>query len=298
MRILGLTLLIASSVPTSAWAWGPEGHRIVCEIAEQRLSAKGKALVAEALSFQSSISDPLAETACGAAHADDGRAMSFVAGCQWPDEAREDTFRDTYNFHFVSAPKGKPLDARRDCRRLDCVLIGVQRYARTLAEPARGRRGREEKALALRFLGHFVGDMHQPLHVGNVEDIDGNAIPVSWFGSSQPVLLHHVWDSSILSKAHTSSAQLHAGISPSLAAQWSSFDIAAWATESRRAGIEFAYKQPDGSAVKANATLADAYFLRAKPVVVEQLEKAGVRLAFLINSAADGTLPPRLVSLD
>src|SRR5262245_5137637 len=305
MRWIALAALIAAA-PSPAYAWGNEGHQIICDIASQRLTAAGKSLVDQVRSpaFVGEIVDPFAQD-CGTAecrqkHPSDARSMTFRASCIWPDESRHDTFRATYEYHFIDVPKGQAFDFARDCRALDCVADAVQRYARYLAEPASGSREKERKALSLRLLAHFVADLHQPLYSGNAEDLGGNRIPVKWFGTSSGSMnLHKVWDSEILRKAGITtiadSATLNSEITAAEVVEWSNFDLLGWARESHELAQNFAYRHDDGTEVVAGEDLATTYFDRARPVAIQRLKQAAVRLAHLINAAADGTLPQNLL---
>ena len=157
-----------------------------------------------------------------------------------------------------------------------------RRYATYLADPDAGSsRTRERKALALRFLGHFVADMHQPLHVGFIEDLGGNLIDVSFFGGST-TNLHTVWDSRISSRAGLSSTgdgvELNNEITPAEATAWETFDLKAWAAESYELARTVAYVDENGIFLKDGRMLEDAYFNRASPVVRQRLKQAGVRL--------------------
>jgi hypothetical protein len=80
--------------------------------------------------------------------------------------------------------------------------------------------------------------------------------------------------------------------------QWQNFDLRAWAEESFDLARSRAYTKPDGNAVAENDLLSADYFNAARPVLVEQLKKAGVRLAHIINSAAAGTLPPNMLRVE
>jgi hypothetical protein len=93
------------------------------------------------------------------------------------------------------------LDLARDCASLDCVVVAIQRYARYIALPrSTNRRERERRILALRFLGHFVGDLHQPLHVGFAQDQGGNLIDVRTSSGGDTRRLHSVWDEEVLQR--------------------------------------------------------------------------------------------------
>jgi hypothetical protein len=150
-----LAALVTSASPVLAW--GNEGHRIVCEIALKRLSPAGQTFLAGVRALESDIEDPFEDCQnCSPGHPSDGRPMSFLDGCLWPDESRRDTFRDTYENHFINVPQAATgFDLLRDCGMFDCALVGIQRFGQYLAkEPSTSSRERERRALALRFLSH------------------------------------------------------------------------------------------------------------------------------------------------
>lgn len=314
---LATVILLSVLLPGRTSAWGDAGHAMVCAIAESRLTDKGTALVAEALDLHSSIDDSMANLALDLQgkitpppdklwDGGDDRPMTFRQACLWPDESRRDTFKSTYEMHFINVPEGAPFDLVRDCGRLDCALVGIQRYAQYLAQDAQGSRQREQKAVGLRFLGHFVGDLHQPLHVGDIDDLGGNRIDVTWFGSATD--LHKVWDSKILAKSgFTTMVKAIEAIEDLSAteegakaiASWETTNIVSWAAESRALANTVAYVKSDGSKVEDGDNLADAenpsYLDATRDVAREQVLKAGVRLAHLINLAAAGDLPATMI---
>jgi len=309
-RCLTVCLFLLVGTPlgvTDVFGWGNEGHRIICQIALERLTPQGRALVDAIEADLGNVEDPFDNCPdCQAAHPDDGRSLSFQAGCLWADESRRDTFKGTYEYHYINVPAGSTaLDLHRDCAALDCAVVGIQRYARYISlTPGNSSRERERRVLALRFLGHFVGDMHQPLHVGFTEDLGGNRIEVRWNTESGITNrnLHSVWDSAILQRAGLTSQtedgpELNGQITQAELNMWSNFDIVTWAEESFDLARSRAYTKSDGQAVMENDLLSDDYFNAARPVVVEQLKKAGVRLAHLINTAAAGTLPVNMLML-
>jgi hypothetical protein len=127
----------AALLPTSAFAWGNEGHRIVCEIALQRLSPAARTFVDNVRALHTEIKDGFDDcqaNSCSPKHPSDARDMSFLEGCIWADESRRDTCKDTYEYHFINMPKAAAgFDLLRDCGMFDCVLVGIQRFSQYLA---------------------------------------------------------------------------------------------------------------------------------------------------------------------
>ena len=116
---------------------------------------------------------------------------------------------DTRQFHFVDIPKdASDYVPSRDCKpsdQGDCVVAAIERFRAELADPneSRGRR-----RLALKFLVHLIGDMHQPLHCADDDDRGGNDVKVPWFGrSGKGINLHSVWDRLIIEEAGLEEAE-------------------------------------------------------------------------------------------
>lgn len=281
MRFLLATSILVSAllVAESAMAWGSEGHRIVCRLAYDRLSAEGKAFVAETLALGELL--------------DGNGENDFAEACTWPDEAKYDDYRGTYEQHFINVPRrAETIRFARDCAAMDCIAVGIQRSLTYLARPPEGDREKARKAAALRFLGHFIGDLHQPLHVSHAEDWGGNRIKVTFFG--EQTNLHAIWDVGILQHAgitYPASVDLLAKADTEFASR----NVLEWMRESLWLARSHAYAGVDGKPVESGDALGQAYFERSKPVVIEQLATAGRRLAYLIERLAEGSLDTNIL---
>ncbi len=153
----------------------------------------------------------------------------------------------------------------------------------------------QERLLALQFILHFVGDIHQPLHASDENDAGGNsedvkAVPAlpKTAGSSSGNL-HGFWDTQFVAlqgskTAATVAKKLIAKITPAQRKKWSSGTAADWANESFGFSKVNAYDLPAPTSAH-HYTLPKAYVTNAKGVVAQQLSKAGVRLAFVLNNA-------------
>ena len=281
MRLfLGVLVIVAGTIkPATAWAWGDEGHRLVCGLALEYMSDKAKQFVKQTLSLGEYL---------------DGNAKNdFANACVWPDKAKYSTWKGSYEEHFLDVPKADDhIDLARDCAALDCIAVGIQRNLVYLSKPAVSKREKARKAAALRFLGHFIGDLHQPLHVANDEDWGGNKIKVSWFGEATN--LHAVWDAGIIEHARL---QYPDGIKRLMALheKVGSPNVLDWMQESFHLARGIAYLDANGKPVRSGAKLGDAYYKRCEPVVMQQLAKAGVRLAYLINTLVEGKLDTNIL---
>ena len=256
---LFLPVYLICFLPLQTEAWGPEGHRIVALIAEDHLSSKARQEIKKLLK---------------------GTPIDSVA--KWADDIRG-LRPETYNWHFVDIPINKrTYKPTRDCkctRRGDCVIEAIEQLKVILADTTEKAAQRAE---ALKFIVHFVGDLHQPLHCADNNDRGGNDVKVQFFGESSN--LHKVWDSGIIEKTGVKDSAYAAKLNAALASEnlnkLESGTVVNWALESHKAAVVYAYGKKPG-----NNMLDSTYFNQARPIVDTQLMKAGVRLARVINEA-------------
>ena len=276
--LLSAVLLILSPVDKAS-AWGADGHRLICAMAEAKLTPEAKSMLSEIMSMGKFL--------------DNNADEDFPEACLWPDKARHTTHKGSYEEHFINVPKSEDsVDLARDCAALNCVATAIQRNLVYLFRDAQGKREKARKAAALRFLAHFVGDLHQPLHVGNGEDWGGNKIRVNWYGKEAN--LHGIWDYEILKKAgitYPDSLEYLQEIKP----EDSTSDVLAWIRTSFRLARNNAYKDTEGNLIASGDTLSDAYFERAKPIVMSQISLSSSRLSYLLNELAAGTLDTNIL---
>jgi len=255
-------LCLLACLPLHAHAWGPAGHRIVAQLAERKLSPTARAETRRLLALTHD------------------RSLADVA--TWADDLRDDPQRKalaraTAPLHFVnfSGPDCR-FDAARACADGRCVVAAIERYAKVLADRSRPP---AERAEALRFVVHFVGDVHQPLHAGYRGDRGGNRYQVRLDGRGTN--LHAVWDTPVLASRKLG-WQAHAErLAKSPAAAGGT--PAQWAEQSCRATRDDGL-YPRGHVVDA------AYLERMRPLAERRLREAGARLAALLNRAL---APPR-----
>jgi len=249
--------LVALCSAPAARGWGEEGHRITGAIAERYLSPEAKAEIAKLVP---------------------GRSLADIS--TWADEIRSNHSYDWAKpLHYANVTPGmKEFDLKRDCPAQGCVVSAITKYAHILADQSASHADRAE---ALKFLVHFVGDIHQPLHVSHEADRGGNDIKVTFLG--HPTNLHRVWDTDLVEYAHLPwpafAGKLASQITPKDVVKWSAeMKPEEWATESYRLAVDYAYQVP------ASGVLDDAYAKRCVPIVEKRLKMAGVRMAKLLNA--------------
>jgi hypothetical protein len=208
-----------------------------------------------------------------------GKTLPSIAS--WADEIRRRR-PETGDWHFVDIPIDQPhLNMDRDCPKGNCVLGRIVWFRQIVADPAATPVEREE---ALKFLVHFIGDMHQPLHCANNDDRGGNSVRLVF--RDRPTNLHSLWDSGILGRLG-SEEQILPELSKDAARharKWSKGDVQDWAEQSHKVAQKLVYgKLPKPAAAQTPAVIAVAYEKRADPLIRQQLEKAAARLARVLN---------------
>jgi hypothetical protein len=276
--------LTALGAAEPAAAWGDFGHAVTADIAYARLTPAARAKVDALLA------------------ADDDRltAPDFASRATWADKYRTG-HRETAAWHFVDIEIDRP-DLPAACFGFpssvsqpasagppsDCVVDKIEAFERELSAPATPL---AERLLALKFLMHFVGDLHQPLHASDHNDRGGNCIGLSPSPDGRDNNLHAYWDDGVLDglgrSAPAAAARLSAEITPAQARAWAAGDPRAWAMETFQISVRDAYALPSRPtcADHGSVALSDAYQAKAQRVAAVQLEKAGVRMAVLINRA-------------
>lgn len=241
---------------TPAISWFDKGHRIVGLIAQAHLTADARKEIERILPG----SMTLADTAV------------------WPDhEGRSISEFDP--LHYVSIPEhASGYDQARDCPERNCMVEALNWFSAAVADktaPIMTRR------LALRYVAHLVGDMHQPLHAGRAADRGGTEISVSYRGATTN--LHFFWDSNLVDletgNEEEIAERLTANLTEADRLKWQAGDPKQWTNESLMLVRSHAYN------TGASGELTDDYVEKARPVVRGKLAQAGIRLAWLLNNA-------------
>ena len=234
-----------------AFCWGPTGHRVVGEIAWSHLNPKARKNLQKILGTES-----LAMT---------GTFMDFIRSNKKYDHMSP--------WHYCTVPDGKTYEDVGAPEEGD-VVVAINRLMKELDSKEFTD---EDELFALKLLVHLVGDIHQPLHVGNGDDRGGNDVRVEffWKGSN----LHRVWDEGIIDEqklSYTEYTQWINHASEAQVTQWQSDDIMVWVAESTsyREGI---YDLPE------NKKINYRYVYDHIATVNQRLLQAGVRLAGLLN---------------
>ncbi|KAJ8758520.1 hypothetical protein K2173_000241 [Erythroxylum novogranatense] len=257
--------------------WGTDGHLTICRIAQSRLSDAAADAVKHLLPEYAS--------------------NDLGSLCSWADEVRF-RFHWSAPLHYIDTPDDLcSYLYKRDCKDENgvegrCVAGAVNNYTSQLL--TYNSDSGYNLTQALLFLSHFMGDIHQPLHVGFTTDRGGNTIDVHWYTRKQ--VLHHIWDASIIETAeeqyyNSNVDGLVEAIQKSIRSEWEDL-VPKWetcspnntvcadiyASEGIKAACDWAYK-----GVSEGSVLGDDYFKSRLPIVSLRLAQAGVRLAATLN---------------
>jgi hypothetical protein len=272
MRRIILALLIAALTPTIGHAWGSKGHKVVAALSLEYLSDGARAGV-------QSLLGP-----------DDAK---YTNAAVWADQIRNDRPK-TKRWLLVDFPKNAAgYDPARDCKNQNCAVAQIDVFAKQLADPKASKTKRIE---ALKFVIHFVGDIHQPMH-GAEDDDDqgGNLVFVTIDGTTDK--LHSVWDTFLVNKLGASpdeiAENLESRISDADVKKFMSGTPKSWAEESHKIAHDFIYAQSKGKEHDEDnpVVLPNDYLAKALPIVRSRLSLAAVRLAMVINKSFEKQKP-------
>lgn len=264
-------LLTTLSFLSLSYTWGPIGHSSIANIAQNLLSPNANSHVTSLLQYKYNGN------------------MSNAAN--WADEVRIlPEFKWSAPLHFINTPDWKCNYIRsRDCYdqtegKNFCVDMAIQNYTTLLKK--------YNDVDSLKFIIHFVGDIHQPLHCGFIGDRGGNDIIGHFY--KRKTNLHAIWDSEIIEKR----LDLDFDNNPIkwqnyiyeevITKQKSKWDPCIgctdrWGNESVKDACEYSYVYPDNTPIQTGFELEDDYYNRVISIIETQIGKAAYRLSNLLN---------------
>jgi hypothetical protein len=266
MRRVALAIVALLTLSGNAWGWGDHGHKVVCEIAFRLAMPDTRARIRRLIR-------------------NDQAFDVFSDACTWPDHPRRRASE-----HFINLPRNAEGLTSDACPLAPkCTLTAIENDVAVLASTAARP---VDKLAALKFLGHWVGDLHQPLHVSFEDDRGGNEITVHGECHGK---LHGAWDTCLVLKAvgedlSEAASSLIDAITPALREQWTVTKPRDWANETfaitTASGTHYCIQNAGSCDLPPGSVTIDAAYVAAStPVIREQLQKAGVRLAHLLDEA-------------
>ena len=235
----------------SVFAWGQTGHRVVAQIAQNHLSDNAAKQIFEIMGHE-----------------------SLVEASTWMDNIKSDsTYDHTHAWHYVTIPNGETYESSEKSDKGD-AYEAILRMKMAIKD---ANSTMEEKRDAIRMLTHLIGDVHQPLHVGNGKDRGGNSIKIKWFYESSN--LHRIWDSGMIDSkvfSYSELAKLLDHPHESTAVNYTSKDLDLWVKEA----MALRPQVYDFSDIE---NLSYEYMYKNWDTTKQQLLKGGLRLAEVLN---------------
>lgn len=287
LMLAALAALVLAASPAAAW-W-EYGHETVAAIAYLEVTPQTRHDIDRLLRQSKLLDTPTCP------------AHTIEEASVWPDCVKQlgDRFSYAYAWHFADIDVCKPFDPKGPCAGGNCVIDQIERNQRLLADRHLNPR---ERLMALVFLVHFVGDLHQPLHASERDgDLGGNRLKVH-YGAIAHTNLHSVWDGLLADRAISTppggARGLLEGTTPASRARMQQGSVTDWARESWQLARDTVYPlathAPACPATKpADAGYDEATIRKLIPVVREQVLKGGLRLAKMLDDAFAGRVPPR-----
>lgn len=276
--LAGLVALFAFAAP--ALAYWEYGHESVARIAWLQMRPDTRAKVAALLRQGRLLETPECPVA------------TIEQASVWADCIKPlgDRFAYAYSWHYQNVDVCKPFDLKAACKDGNCVSAQIERNARLLADrnmPVR------ERLMALAFLTHFVGDLHQPMHAGDHADLGGNKVAANYGIIGGRTNLHSIWDGWLAERAISTPpagpAALLAQVPPAEREKIAGGTVEDWSKEMWGKARELAYQtllpDPCGAAPAERPVLDEAEVRALIPAVREDVVEGGIRLAKLLDDA-------------
>ena len=264
-------------LPSISLAWDEVGHEVICKIALRELTEETQLEVQRLVEL-------------------DAEFEAFAESCTWADRPRKRELE-----HFVNVPRDLDVITTDECPLAEtCIFSAIKDDLERLSDKSRPDQQRLD---ALKFLAHWVGDIHQPLHIGFLDDRGGNDIIVGGRCSGS---LHSVWDSCIIEHrlgkdASSIASDLVAGVSEERRRAWQLATPVEWANESYQVtlspetGYCFMHKDTcwywsmikvlEKGGVPRDVVVTQKYLSAHQNTVERRLLQAGIRLGALLNAA-------------
>ena len=262
--IKNLSLVLLILISFNANAWWDKGHRMVCDEAYKLLTVPAKKMI-----------DPLIE-----------EHGSLGTACLWADWIKNDDRKDTSSWHYINLPDSEQNTFKTSCPENGCLIAAFHEQMNILNNRSEIFLSRAE---ALWFVGHFVGDVHQPMHVGYPEDRGGNDHKLK-FSNGTPTNMHSVWDGQIIEYMESlhGAEYLLKNVSKKIKKflnKSHSREFEAWAQESR----DLAMLPSVGYRNNELKVVTNGYMESHFEIVQERIALGAIRLSQILNGISAGS---------
>ena len=276
--LCGMVALLAFASPAHAyWEYGQES---VARVAWEQMRPDTRRQLAALLRQGRLLETPVCPV------------RTIEQASVWADCVKPlgDRFAYVYSWHYQNVDVCKPFDLKSACKDGNCVSAQIERNARLLADPKVPTR---ERLMALALLVHFMGDLHQPMHAGDHQDLGGNRVAANYGIVGGRANLHSIWDGWLAERAISSPPSGPSAILAQIPAaereRIASGTVEDWSREMWGKARDLAYKtlvgDPCGAGPVERPTLTEAQVRELIPEVRTDVVEGGIRLARLIDDA-------------
>ncbi len=252
-----ILIALFSYMPFQSMAWGVIGHRVVGEIADKYLNTTARAKIHAILGTE-----------------------SIALASNWADFIKSDSSLKYLDpWHYINLDSVLSRKDVQDYLNKDTAIDLYTRMNFLVKELKKKNLSPDKKSFYLKLLIHFVGDAHQPMHVGGKSDLGGNTIRVLWF--NEPSNLHRIWDEHLIEFQQLSYTEYTDAINHPNAAlrkKWQAENMSVWFYESYEIG-----QQLRTEITQPNQRLSYQYNFNHIATLNQRLLQGGVRLAALLN---------------
>jgi hypothetical protein len=273
-------------VPSPALAWWEYGHESVATIAFHEVSPTTRREIVRLLAHSPELQTPTCST----------RTIELAS--YWPDCVKTlgERFSYAYAWHYQNVNICKPFDTKSPCADGNCVSAQIERNRKLLADRTVPTR---ERLMALAFLVHFVGDLHQPLHAGDRGDRGGNDFKAD-YGAIQRSNIHAIWDGLLadrgISQPPGGALGILSEVPTAERAAMRAGSVTDWGRESWKVAHDFSYgalmADPCGPLPATRPVMDEATIRKLVPIIRLQIARGGLRLARLLDESLDPALAP------
>lgn len=279
-------LFITFSNPS--FALGKLGHQIVCQLAFEHLSLAKQSQIATLLKI---IPEKHQRLINHYHYKKQSSPITFANACTWADAIKRlDNFKAYRPWHYMNVPREHINITVNDCSK-NCIPQAILQHQKTLAQTK--KQANWQQVQALLFLGHWLGDIHQPLHISFSDDLGGNNVKLS-HSTTQCKNLHSYWDKCILYKGKNSKKKWLALLTKKWnqhsQPNWQAEQVWQWADESfqlaKSASLNYCRLTNQGSCQKLTGKIRlPVNYLDQHQVVIEQrLLLAAQRLTKILEA--------------
>jgi len=285
ISLLFICLLMLCSF--KSFSLGQLGHQVVCQLSFEHLTVNEQHQITNLLQSMPSAHKKLLNKYT---RSKQGSAINFAKSCVWADAIKKlDRYKKHDSSHYLNVSRDTSKIANAVCKE-NCIGQAIITNQQQLAEDTQPWK----KLQALMFLGHYLGDIHQPLHVSYANDWGGNKVKLSKKSNTRCTSLHWYWDDCVLAKQNKSFAQwipfLDAQYNAQKVTTWQPTNVWQWANESYQIATAstFKYCQKSQGVCKRykrnKVTLPSNYQAQYAPVINQRMVLAAKRLTNLLQS--------------